>query len=283
MKVLLTGGTGFIGSHTHKGLRRSGYQVKLFEGDIRKVEDWERSLLGGEVLVHLAGIRTESETDFEVNVGGITRLFDAIEIRGKVPRRIVYGSSQAVYKGCEPPFDEKKRAIPTTAYGRSKLEAEKVMIMKGKGIGVPVVILRFSTVVGVGIRADSRMSGPLMKWMNSAVKGDPIVVFQDGNQKRDYVHVRDAVKAILLAMKKLPEGIYNVGGGRDIKLIDLAKMVRKVCGNKSEIRIVGGGSTDSDPEKMISDVSKLLKFGWKPVSSVNRAVSECVSVASIRD
>lgn len=275
-KVLLTGGSGFIGLKTLNLLRKKGWEVRLFEGDIRKVEDWKKSIGGGEVLLHLAGARTETDQDFQINLGGIESLFKAFEAGARWPVRIVNGSSQAVYKGINPPFKEGMKPLPVTTYGRSKLAAEEHLIRNGKRFGIEVVILRYSTVLGPGIRPESTMSGPLIKWIDAAVTGKEIVVFQDGRQTRDYVHVDDVAEANLIALNKLPGGIYNVGGGKEVELLELAKTVKKETKSKSEIRVVGGRSTEDDPRRMLSDISKLKKYGWRPKKSVRQAVGDCV-------
>lgn len=275
-QILLTGGRGFIGSHTLKLFRRKGYEVRLFSGDIRRVQDWEQAIVGDEVVLHLAGVRAESEKDFSVNTRGTENLLLAMKPGGRVVKKIVYGSTQAVYMGCKPPFTEQMGLKPTTVYGKSKLEAEKVLLRKGKKLGIPVVILRYSVVLGPGIRRKSNMSGPLRHWVEAGLAGKPIKVFQDGKQTRDYVHVEDVAKANLLAARRLPEGIYNVGGGRRISVGDLAKWVREATGKRSRIEITGGEANASDQREMFSDIGKIESFGWRPKKSAQEAVEEYV-------
>ena len=276
MKVLLTGGTGFIGSHTHSKLSARGYKVLLFKGDVRKVGDWKKNLEKEvDVVVHLAAVRTKTKKDFDVNVKGVENLFIAAQQLNKLPKKAILASSQAVYMGCKIPFKERMEPVPTTTYGRSKFESEKVAQKWSKKLGIPLVILRYSTVIGPGVKKKSKMSGPLFIWTEAGLSGEPIKVFQDGEQTRDYIHVDDVAAANLLAAKKLPEGIYNVGGGKMITLLSLAKIIRDATKTKSRI-VITEKFSKSDPRHLLSDITKLESLGWRPRKGVKEAVYEFV-------
>lgn len=276
MEVLITGGSGFIGSKTGEKLKERGYQVRLFKGDIRRGRDWETNLRGEETVLHLAAVRTETKTDFEINTRGTENLFKAVNKNGKIPRKMILVSSQAVYLGCKPPFKETARPKPTTIYGKSKLKAERISQKWCKKLKIPLIVLRYSTVLGSGIRKKSRMSGPLYIWVEAGLKSKPIKVYQDGNQSRDYVHVDDVATANLLAIESLDEGIYNVGSSEEVKLIDLANWVKKATGNLSEVLIVGGQPSPSDPRHLFSDTKKIKQFGWSTKKTAKKAVYEFV-------
>lgn len=278
MKVLLTGDTGFIGNHTYSKLLKRECKVFLFKGDVRKVEDWEKNLEKEvDIVIHLAAARTETKKDFEINIKGTENLFIAAQRSKKLPKKVILASSQAVYMGCKKPFKEGTKPKPTTTYGRSKLKAEKVAQKWSKKLEIPLVILRYSTVLGPGVREKSGMSGPLTVWTRAGLTGESIRVLQDGKQTRDYIHVEDVVAANLLAAKKLPKGIYNVGGGKEVKLIDFAKWVKDATGKKSEILIVGGRANLSDPRHLFSDTKKLRNYGWKSRKTIRQAVEEFVN------
>lgn len=277
MKILLTGGSGFIGSHTHSKLLARGYKVFLFKGDIRKVGDWKKNLKEKiKIVVHLAAVRRETERDFDVNVRGTENLFIAAQGLNKLPKKVILASSQAVYMGCKIPFKESMKPVPTTTYGRSKLELEKMAQKWGKKLGIPLVILRYSTVLGPGVRKKSKMSGPLFRWTQAALAGESIKVFQDGQQSRDYVHVDDVASANILAVESLKGGIYNVGGNKEIRLIDFANWVADATRAKSKVLVVGGKASPSDPRHLFSDTQKLRRYGWKPKKTAKEAVSEFV-------
>jgi nucleoside-diphosphate-sugar epimerase len=274
--ILVTGASGFIGSAMAAALRREGYEVREFAGDVRSPEDWEKQIVEGVVVLQLAGVRSETDIDFAVNAVGTQNLFRAAAKTGRLPAKVVFGSSQAVYMGCRPPFSELDRPKPTTVYGKSKLAAERAAIEAGKHLTIPVVVLRYSTVLGPGIRKESGMSGPLVAWVQAGLSGKPIRVHQDGKQTRDYIHINDAVAANLLAVERLPAGVYNVGGARPIRLAALAEWVRRATGGSSTIEIAGGKASAADPRAMVSDSTKLRSFGWKPERSAKQAVEEYV-------
>lgn len=270
-KILITGSTGFIGSHTYMAFKHQGIEISKFNGDITNEVDWKENLLDDYILYLIAGTRTEKTEDFNVNSNSIAALFNAIKQTQRKPHKIVLASSQAVYIGNSAPFFETDIPCAITVYAQSKLKGENNLIRFCQENGIPFVILRYSTVLGRGIRPKSNMSGPLIAWLNASIQREPIKVFQDGEQTRDYIHVDDVVQANLLSVT-LPEGIYNVGGGNDIKLIELAKITKNALNSNSEIVVVGGEATDSDPKRMFSDTQKLMKFGWSPKKSVESAV-----------
>ncbi len=275
-RVLVTGATGFIGGATYNGLDRKVYNPNSFVGDVTKVEDWQKNLKVGEIIFLIAGVRTETDTDFAVNTNSIESLFEVALKMDTLPKRVILASSQAVYMGNDVPFKEPEEPLPTTTYGQSKLLGERVAQGWCQEFDVPLVILRYSTVLGSGVKEKSNMSGPLFVWVKAAFENAPIKVYQDGNQSRDYVHVDDVVRANILAID-LPNGIYNVGGGKPIKLLELANWIKEAVGSNSQIDILGGDCSKSDPREMFSDTTKIKSHGWKPKSTAKQAVEEFVA------
>lgn len=302
IKILVTGGTGFIGSKTAEALRKAGYDVRLFRGDVKNVDDWERALPGVDIVFHFAGIRTETEKDFEVNARGTENLFAAIaRLRigssqlspgrslyshlpgGRMPKawkvgsgRVILASSQAVYSGNKPPYVETMQGEPITVYGKSKYEAEKIALQKGRKLGIEIVILRYAAVLGSGIREKSNMSGSMARWVKAGLLGNDIVVYKDPNRIRNYVHIDDVVSANLLAVDQLPGGLYNVCGDEKIKLIDLAHMIQKATGGKYNVKVVSVELPIGDAGDQTAENKKLKKFGWKPIHTIGDAVREYV-------
>ncbi len=275
-RVLITGAKGFIGSKTVGGLEKVGAKSRGFEGDVRESADWERNLGIGEIIFLIAGVRTETDVDFAVNSHSVEKLFNAAVRLNKLPRKLILASSAAVYLDNKIPFKEEEEPLPTTVYSLSKLQGERVAQGLCRELEVPLVILRYSTVLGGGVREKSRMSGPLFAWVKAALAGEPIKVFQDGNQSRDYIHVDDIVRANILAIS-LPSGIYNVGGGKPVRLLELANWIKEAAGSSSEIVIAGGEPSKSDPREMFSDTVKLQSYGWQPQKSARQAVEAFVA------
>lgn len=275
VRVLVTGANGFIGRETVNDLKKS-YGVKKFDGDVKDRSDWQENLVGGEIVFLIAGVRTETDTDFAVNAYSIENLFDAAIKLNKLPKKIILASTQAVYMGNAVPFKESQTPLPPTIYGQSKLLGEQIAYKWCQELKIPLVILRYSTVLGVGIKEKSKMSGPLYAWTKAALAGEPIKVFQDGKQSRDYIHINDIARANMLAVG-LPEGVYNVGGGKQVKLLALAKWIKQATRSHSEIVIMGGEPSRSDPKEMFSDTKKIKSHGWKTQRSAKDAVFEFVA------
>jgi len=279
MKILLTGSTGFIGGHIRSGLKEDNYLVLPFKGDITEVKDWRTNLeFGAETIICTAGIRTEGPADFKVNKGGVKSLLTALAKTSEKPKTIIYISTQAVYSGLTPPLKENMPVKPATPYAKSKKEAEDIICQIGQKNNIRTVIFRLSVVLGSGVREGNHMSGPLAIWTKNALSGKALEVNQDGQQTRDYIHVADVVSAILLAVRNdKVAGIFNVGGGRRVRLAEFAEWVKEAAKSNSQIVIKGGGESVNDPGDLFSDTSKIRKFGWKPQKTAQNAVSEFVS------
>ena len=279
-RVLITGSTGFIGSHAARAFEGAGCSIVPFAGDVTGVENWQNNLKGQiDLIIHLAGTRTESDRDYEINVGGVRSLAEALQKAAKKPVALIFASTQAVYFGLTPPFTEEMSVSPRIKYAQSKLEAERVVSKLGGEHNMRVVILRLSTVLGEGVMEKSRMSGPLAIWTRDAVAGKPIEVFQDGKQTRDYIHVDDVAAAMLLAAKNRDmKGIFNVGGEKEIGLLTFAEWVKKAVGSKSEIIIRGGEASMADPRALCSDTTKIREFGWKPLKSPREAIRQYAQI-----
>jgi len=172
------------------------------------------------------------------------------------------------------PFREDQPLSPTNAYGLSKEAMERLAMRFGKTCGVPTVILRYSIVQGVRQSPHNLYSGALRIFVTQALAGKSITVFEDGKQLRDFVNIKDVVAANLLVLKNKKAdfsasggsafggGIFNVGGGRAYRVLDFAKLVKKITCSESEIKI--GGFRRTDTRHAVSDISKLKSLGWRP-------------------
>lgn len=265
MKVVVTGAAGFIGSHLVESLLADGHEVTGVDGFVdyypRSVK--ERNLevarahrsftlvegllqeldlgpiLGGASQVyHLAaqaGVRASWGREFsgytDHNVLATQRLLEAAQAGG-IPR-VVYASSSSVYgDGASLPLREDGACHPLSPYGVTKLAAEHLGNLYEKNHGLPVVSLRYFTVYGPRQRPDMAFH----KFLKACRDGQPIHVYGDGRQTRDFTFVRDIVAATRAAGDfGRPGCVYNVGGGDRISLEGALELVQEVSGRRATI------------------------------------------------
>jgi UDP-glucose 4-epimerase len=255
---LVTGGCGFIGTHLCRSLLRDGHRVRvlddlstgrhenlppgaeLFEGDISDPFCLDAGLAGVDGCFHLAAIASVARgmTDWagtnRVNLAGAIHLFETI---AKLPdgRRppVVYASSAAVY-GDAPdlPITEASPARPLSAYGADKRAMELHAAVAAHSHGIPTVGLRFFNVYGPLQDPSSPYSGVISIFCDRVLAGQPVTLFGDGGQTRDFVDVADAVIALRAAMQRLPPGapVCNVCTGVATSVRELAETIAALHG-----------------------------------------------------
>jgi UDP-glucose 4-epimerase len=260
---LVTGGCGFIGAHLCRSLLRDGHQVRvlddlssgrrenlpdgaeLYEGDIADPYCLDAGLAGADGCFHLAAIASVAAgvADWigtnRVNLGGAIALFDAISrLPGGVRPPVVYASSAAVYGDARQlPVDEATPARPLSAYGADKCAMELHAGVATHQHGIPTVGLRFFNVYGPMQDPASPYSGVISIFCDRLRAGQPIAVFGDGEQTRDFVAVADAVAALRAAMQRTPPEapVFNVCTGQAITIRALAETIGALCGIQPEI------------------------------------------------
>ena len=253
-KVLVTGGAGFVGSHLVDKLVERGFAVtvldnmstgalanvsqhignrnfRLARGDVRNALRVREETKHSKVVFHLAAIADVQQSvrypvhTNEVNVLGTLNLLEAC--RNKDVDLMVYASSCAVYgdagreKTCEDHTLE-----PLSPYAASKLAAENYCLAFHRTYGVPVVCLRFFNIYGPRQNLGP-YAGVVARFVQRLLRNQPPIIFGDGKQSRDFVNVKDALKACLLSLerKKAVGKAINVGSGRATTISDLARLL----------------------------------------------------------
>jgi UDP-glucose 4-epimerase len=258
---LVTGGCGFIGSHLCDALVAEGHAVRvlddlstgrrdrlpagatLIEGSITDPPLVRRALAGTDGCFHLAAIASvergmrEWLTTHRTNLGGTVTLFDAIAASAR-PIPVVYASSAAVYG--EPqdlPLAETAPKRPVSAYGADKYGTELHAYVATHAHGIPTVGLRFFNVYGPRQDPRSPYSGVIAIFFERLRTNQPITIFGDGGQTRDFVFVSDVINALLAAMARMPPGapVINVCSGAAVSVLDLAGCLAEVCGATAKI------------------------------------------------
>jgi len=263
-KYLVTGGCGFIGSHLADSLERDGHGVRVLDdlstgtrgnlsasvellvGDVADADLVRRAMDGIDGCFHLAAIASVERGNLDwlgthrANLTGAIAVFDAARRPGGAGIPVVYASSAAVF-GDEPrmPLTELSPVRPLSAYGADKLGCELHARVAGVVHGVPTAGLRFFNVYGPRQDPKSPYSGVISIFCDRLGAGQPITIFGDGLQTRDFVYVADVVASLRGAMGSLTGGaktsLYNVCTGRSTSVVDLAQTIAGLCGLRAEI------------------------------------------------
>ena len=299
MKILVTGGAGFIGSHLVDRLVQEGHQVsvidnlstgkrknvnkkaRLYKMDIQssrvdRVFKNERPI----ILVHLAAqmnvrLSTEDPTfDASVNILGTINLLEHAMRHGV--RKVTFSSSGGAAYGEQDvfPAPETHRTDPLSPYGISKLAGEKYLAYYAFVSGMRYVALRFGNVYGP--RQDSEgEAGVIAIFTKQMLKGDQPIINGTGMQTRDFVYVEDVVDSIMATLPAEVQGIYNVGTGQETSVNDCYKILKDLTG--SECKDLHGAAKKGEQLRSVLDVKKIrVEFGWDPHVSVPDGLARTV-------
>ena len=267
--VVVTGGAGFIGSHTVDGLIETGHRVVVLDnfstGKRANLARWTdnpalhvvtcdvahgiaaalapitREHGPVERIVHLAAQVSvvasiaNPLTDMQVNYGGTLHVLEYA--RAYAVKKVAFSSSAAVYGDVtEMPVPEEVRCQPISPYGMHKYASELALDYYANVHGVPTTALRFFNVYGPRQDPTSPYSGVISIFTDRARAGKTLTIFGDGQQTRDLVYVGDVVRAVLADVSDVNSRLVaNVGTGGETSVLELARAVNELCGNHSTI------------------------------------------------
>ena len=185
-------------------------------------------------------------------------------------KKFVYSSSSSVYGDAELPMNEKSRLRPVSPYGVTKLAAENLCYLYWKNYKIPTISLRFFTVYGPRQRPDMAIN----KFFSSILTGNEIVVYGDGEQKRDFTFIDDAVNAILTAAESRVVGdVFNVGGGSTISVNRLINEIEEITGKKARVTYIEKQKGDvKNTEANLEKIETVLR--WKPTISIRTGLKK---------
>lgn len=254
MRVLVTGGCGFIGHHLCRRLVADGADVSVLDdlstgdgarlpaesrlhvGDVADPEAVDDAMHAADACVHLAAIASvpACQADWHrataVNLLGSVNVFAAAARHGNRP--VVYASSAAVYGPADPPIAETDPTQPLSNYGCDKLASEWHAAAAGRANGLPTVGLRFFNVFGPGQDPRSPYSGVITHFHTALAEGRPPLIHGDGQQTRDFIYVDDVVDAIARALQSTDPSapVLNVCTGHEVDLLSLARTMSDISG-----------------------------------------------------
>ena len=268
-RVLVTGGSGFIGTNLCKFLHDSGHEVISFDAHHLGAQAWEcvtgdirdeLNFQGVDCVVHLAAqisvqrsVENPDET-LSVNVDGTSSVISASELAGV--KKIIFASSAAVYGDCEEiPVKEESPLMPQSPYAVSKIVGEE-LIKRSK---IPSCSLRFFNVYGEGQSIEGGYAAVIPAFKRAISENKPCSVFGDGSQVRDFIHVSDLVRIIstTLEIDNLPSEM-NVGSGEGTSILQLLEILSKA--NPSMLDPIFLPSREGDIHTSISNIARLKDY-----------------------
>ena len=287
MRVLVTGGAGFIGSNLVDKLRVRGDDVRvldnfstghrhnlveaeLIEGDLRSYERVHHAVRGCEIVFHQGALPSvprsvqDPLTTSEINIGGTLNVL--LTARDEGVRRVVFASSSSVY-GDAPGFPRRERqaAVPLAPYAVSKLAAEQYCRVFTTVYGLETVSLRYFNVFGRHQDPASQYSAVIPRFIAAMREGRPPTIYGSGDQSRDFTHVDDVVAANILAMDTpgAAGGVFNIACGTEHSLKELVMTLNRLL--ESDIEPVHASRQAGDVEHSWADIGLAREvLGYAP-------------------
>jgi UDP-glucose 4-epimerase len=305
MRVLITGGAGFVGSHLCDKYTKEGHVVicldnfmngnltnirhllnyrnfKLVNGDIRNFDLLEKIIKDVDVVFHLAAqihvdrSIVEPRLTYEINVLGtqnileVSRMYDV--------EKVIHASTSEVYGSTiYAPMDEKHPLNASHPYGASKIAADRLCYAYNKTYGMNIFVIRPFNIFGPK-QKDSGYGGVISMFTRRVLGDQPPIIYGDGQQSRDYTYVDDIVRAYDLILNydgRMCEPI-NFGTGKEIKILDLANSIIRMCDKEDYIRPVHVEERPGEVKRLISDISLAKKMGWKPMYSIEEGLKSYI-------
>ena len=308
MRILVTGGAGFIGSHLARRLLADGHEVHVVDNesnglrsavpaaahyrraDVIRPEEIEPVFAAGlDAVCHLAGqvsiIRAFDNPvgDLRTNTEGTVNVVQLC-VRHRVPR-LIYASSMTAYGDCKVvPTPESEPCQPDSYYGITKFAAERYVhataIRPDLDFDFGVTSLRMFSVYGPGQALDNPYQGVLGIFIGKLIRGEPITIFGDGEQTRDFVFIGDIVNGWVTALTndKAAGGIFNLGSGRSTSINDLAAHAAAAFGHKpGAYDIRHAPARPGEQRRVQADIGLAQSvLGWRPRTSFEEGLAETV-------
>lgn len=306
MKLLVTGGAGFIGSHLCEKYTKEGHTVlcldnflsgnlmnvrhlldyrnfKLIKADIRDYAKLENIMREVDVVFHLAAqvhvdrSYIEPQLTYDINVMGTQNILEIARIHDA--KKVIHASTSEVYGSAQyVPIDEKHPLNAPHPYGASKIAADRMCYAYKQTYGMNIAILRFFNIFGPRQR-DFGYGGVISIFTRRVLNNSPPVIFGDGNQRRDYTYITDVVRAYDMVLRNdgdVPEPV-NFGTGREVSIKDLANKIIEICRKKGTIDPVFIEPRIGEVNRLIANATRAKElFGWKPEFTLEEGLEEYI-------
>jgi len=305
-KAVVTGGAGFIGSHLCDRLIESGYEVVVLDdlstgkeaniahlmnaphftflkGSILNRDLLSQAFEGATYVFHQAAIASvprsiaDPRGTHEVNVTGTLHVLESA--RDEKVRKVVLASSAAVYGDAHtPPLYEDMIPRPLSPYAAQKLSAEAYCAAFTEVYGLPTVALRYFNVYGPRQDPDSEYAAVIPKFVRAALRGEPLTIYGDGSQTRDFTYVEDVASANTLAAASDATGVFNIGGGGSVTIEELAHSIVSAANGTPQMSYAPARTGDIEHSR--ADITRSKAFGWSPSTPLNPGLRNVISSMS---
>jgi UDP-glucose 4-epimerase len=306
MKILVTGGAGFIGCHLCEKYAKDGHTVicldnfmsgnltnirhlldyrnfKLIKGDIRDFDLLEKLMRDVDVVFHLAAqihvdkSYIEPKLTYDVNVMGTQNVLEVARIYDA--KKVIHASTSEVYGSAEVcPMNENHPLNAPHPYGASKIAADRMCHAYIRTYGMNISIIRLFNIFGPRQR-DFGYGGVISIFTRRILSNIPPIIYGDGMQTRDYTYIKDAVRAYDLVLnhnEPITEPI-NFGTGKEVRIVDLANKIIDLCGKNGEIKPVHVEPRIGEVERLIADATKAKNMlGWEPKYSLEEGLKDFI-------
>ena len=288
MRVIVTGGAGFVGSHVVRALLARGDEVhvvddlssgrrenlpagaELHVADVREPLDRVCDPIAPQAVLHLAAqidVRVsvaDPVRDATANVIGTVRVLEAARAHGA--RVVLASTGGAIYGECEAPATEDAPRLPLAPYGTSKLAAEEYLATWSRLYGARHVALRLGNVYGP--RQDPHgEAGVVAIFLTRLRDGEPATIFGDGSQTRDYVYAGDVAEAFVAALDG-PGGVFNVGTGLETSVLELHERCRAAAGGGVD-PVLAPPRLGELQRSVLGTERTAAELGWRATTSLD--------------
>lgn len=297
MKVLITGGAGFIGSHLvehfqgkaevrvldnlRSGYRKNldGFKVEFIEGDILDRNAVREAVKGVDYIFHLAAMISVPESMFkpiecvDINVKGLLIVLEEAAAAGV--KKLCFSTSAAIY-GDNPVVPKREEMLPEpkSPYAITKLDGEYYCNMFTKEGKLQTACMRYFNVFGPRQDPKSAYAAAVPIFTAKAVANEKITIFGDGDQTRDFIYVKDIVAANVFMAENDFTGVYNVAYGKKITINDLVEKIKKITSSSSEVAHLPERA--GDVKHSMAAVDKLHATGFRPQNDFDQGLTATV-------
>jgi len=291
VNIVIDGGKGFIGSHLFQYLKDAGHEVAALDNlmhpcanpipseycDVRYINDLEPYFKNADIVFHLAAqinvdksISNPDET-IGINVLGTQNV---LELARKYNVKVIFASTSEIYGTSQSDkISESHQLDCQSPYGASKVCGDRMCYAYYKTYGTNVVVVRNFNTFGK-YQNDDSYGGVISKFTKAALKDEPLCIFGDGTQSRDYMDIKDAIQAYVLSID-LPAGsIVNFGTGKTVTINDLAKTIKQITNSKSEIKHISPRL--GEVQRLCADITLAKSLGFEPKTNFEEDLKEYV-------